>query len=163
MKCFFLFSWFAQTTKQWHSQASLVPRLLFAEGKNNAYYYQVQGQLEICDRLYCDFVCWTPKSIHIERIYRNTGFWGKMKPKLEAFFVRVILPRVLLGQMDKENASPTTDRSVLCYCRKGEKGDMIACDNPTCDYEWFHFSCAGLKSEPQGAWFCPDCQIRRHQ
>ena len=126
---------------------------------SHACYYQVQGQLEICDRLYGDFVCWTPNSIHIERIYRNTDFWGEMKPKLEAFFLRVILPCVLVGQVDKENTSPTTDESVFCYCCKGEKGDMIACDNPACDYEWFHFSCVGLKSEPQGTWFCPDCQI----
>ena len=95
---------------------------------SHAYYYQLQGQLELCDRLYCDFVCWTPNSIHIER---NTDFWREIKPKLEAFFLRVILPCVLVGQMDKENASPTTDESVFCYCRKGEKGDMIACDNPT--------------------------------
>ena len=110
--------------------------------------------------MYCDFVCWTPNSIHNERINRNTNFWGEMKPKLEAFFLHVI---VLVGQVDKENDSPITDESVFCYCRKGEIGDMIAFDNPTCDYEWFHLSCVGLKSEPQGAWFCPDCQIRRCQ
>ena len=32
------------------------------------YYYQVQGQLAVCMKSYCDFVCWTTKSIHIERI-----------------------------------------------------------------------------------------------
>ena len=26
----------------------------------HAYYFQVQGQLSICARDYCDFVCWTP-------------------------------------------------------------------------------------------------------
>ena len=84
---------------------------------------------------------------------RLTDFWGEIKPKLEAFFHCVTLPRVLVGQMDKKNASPTNDESVFCYCRKGEKGDMLACDNPTCDYEWFHFLYVSLRSEPQGAWF----------
>ena len=76
---------------------------------------------------------------------------GGDEAQARSFFLGVILPRVLVGHVDKENASPTTDESVFCYCRKGEKGDMIACDNPTCDNEWFHFPCVGLKSEPQGA------------
>ena len=27
---------------------------------SHEYYKQVQGQLEICNRAYCDFACWTP-------------------------------------------------------------------------------------------------------
>ena len=126
---------------------------------SHAYYYQIQGQLSICDRLYCDFVCWTPKGIHIERIFRQHLF-SQMKPKLDAFFVHVVLPCVLRGEMDKENARPSSQE--YCYCRKGEKGKMVACDNKSCAYEWFHFSCVGLESEPQGAWFCPGCQMQRH-
>lgn len=30
------------------------------------YFIQVQGQLAICDRDYCDFVCWTSQGMHIE-------------------------------------------------------------------------------------------------
>eukprot|EP00897_Mesotaenium_endlicherianum_P009849 jgi/Mesen1/8893/ME000535S08205 len=39
-------------------------------------------------------------------------------------------------------------------------GDMIACDNNKhCKGgEWFHYSCVGLTSEPQGKWFCPACR-----
>ena len=126
---------------------------------SHAYYSQVQGQLAICDRLYCDFVCWTPKGIHIERIFKDDKVFLEMKPKLEAFFIHIILPCVLRGQMEKENTVPASD--LFCYCCKGEKGDMIACDNKSCAYEWFHFSCVGLKFEPEGAWFCPDCQMQR--
>ena len=82
---------------------------------SHAYYYQVQGQLEIRARLYYNFVCQTQKSIHIEWMYININFGGEMKPNLEAFFLCVTLTRVLAGQMD----------SLFCYyCRKGEKGDM---------------------------------------
>ena len=28
---------------------------------------------------------------------------------------------------------------VYCYCQKGESGNMIGCDNPECQYGWFHF------------------------
>ena len=34
---------------------------------------------------------------------------------------------------------------------------MIACDNDDCPYEWFHVSCVGLDSIPQGEWHCKDC------
>ena len=34
---------------------------------------------------------------------------------------------------------------------------MVACDNEDCPYEWFHWSCVGLKSEPNGKWFCEEC------
>ena len=29
--------------------------------QTNNYYSQVQGQLEVCDKQYCDFVCWTKR------------------------------------------------------------------------------------------------------
>lgn len=44
-----------------------------------------------------------------------------------------------------------------CLCQHVSYGDMVACDNPGCPYEWFHWNCVGLKSEPQGRWFCPEC------
>jgi hypothetical protein len=34
---------------------------------------------------------------------------------------------------------------------------MVACDNPECPIEWFHFACVGLTEQPKGKWYCPDC------
>jgi inhibitor of growth protein 3 len=34
---------------------------------------------------------------------------------------------------------------------------MVACDNESCPFEWFHWTCVGLKSEPVGTWICPVC------
>jgi inhibitor of growth protein 3 len=48
-----------------------------------------------------------------------------------------------------------------CLCQHVSYGDMVACDNPDCPYEWFHWNCVGLKSEPQGRWFCPTCSEQR--
>lgn len=48
-----------------------------------------------------------------------------------------------------------------CLCQHVSYGDMVACDNPDCPYEWFHWNCVGLKSEPQGRWFCPECSEQR--
>ena len=38
------------------------------------YYYQIQGQLAIYDLAYCDFVCWTPVGMLIQRIERDDHF-----------------------------------------------------------------------------------------
>ena len=140
----------SQAQSRW-SQASIT----------HQYYYQIQGQLTICNQSYCDFVCWTPKGIHIECITRREEVFLSMKPKLDEFFVRVVLPRVLTGQMDQENVPPSSSDHEYCYCCKGEEGDMVACDSPSCPYEWFHFKCVGLKSPTKGAWFCPDCRLSR--
>jgi inhibitor of growth protein 3 len=48
-----------------------------------------------------------------------------------------------------------------CLCQHVSYGDMVACDNPNCPYEWFHWNCVGLKSEPEGRWFCPECREQR--
>lgn len=37
----------------------------------HAYYYQIQTQLAVCDLPYCDFVVWTPLSMHIERVLQD--------------------------------------------------------------------------------------------
>ncbi|KAL2808925.1 inhibitor of growth proteins N-terminal histone-binding-domain-containing protein [Aspergillus granulosus] len=49
------------------------------------------------------------------------------------------------------------DTRVYCTCRTVSHGDMVACDNENCKFEWFHWKCVGLTREPVGKWYCPDC------
>lgn len=49
------------------------------------------------------------------------------------------------------------DDTKYCICTSVSYGDMVACDNDKCPFEWFHWACVGLKSEPVGKWYCPDC------
>ncbi|KHG19241.1 PHD finger ING1 -like protein [Gossypium arboreum] len=42
-------------------------------------------------------------------------------------------------------------------------GEMVACDNPNCKIEWFHFGCVGLKEQPRGKWYCPDCAALKNR
>ena len=122
------------------------------------YYYQIQGQMGIAERSFCDFVCWTLEDIYIERIFYDQEFFLSMEEKLCRFFVSVLFPRVLTGS-EKEKAPHLSEATgVFCYCRKGEQGDMILCDSPNCKYGWFHFPCVNLSSTPTGTWFCPDCR-----
>jgi inhibitor of growth protein 3 len=56
-----------------------------------------------------------------------------------------------------EDGAEGDDGKVYCICQKVSFGDMVACDNDKCPYEWFHWGCVGLKSEPEGTWICPPC------
>ncbi|KEY64952.1 hypothetical protein S7711_08193 [Stachybotrys chartarum IBT 7711] len=59
---------------------------------------------------------------------------------------------------DEEEEEEGGDDKKYCLCHNVSYGDMVACDNDNCPYEWFHWSCVGLKSEPNGTWFCPVCR-----
>lgn len=50
---------------------------------------------------------------------------------------------------------------VYCYCRRVSFGEMVACDNPDCAVEWFHFECVGMTEQPKGKWYCRDCEELR--
>ena len=62
-----------------------------------------------------------------------------------------------------ESTASVTAVPVWCYCRKEESGDMVACVSGSCKYEWFHFACVGLLSEPKGMWFCPECRKEKRK
>ena len=59
--------------------------------------------------------------------------------------------------MDDDEGS---DDRKYCMCQKVSYGDMVACDNPDCQFEWFHWPCVGLTKEPVGQWICPPCSER---
>ncbi|KAI7906496.1 uncharacterized protein BX663DRAFT_483231 [Cokeromyces recurvatus] len=46
---------------------------------------------------------------------------------------------------------------LYCYCSQVSFGEMLACDNPECEIEWFHLECVGLKTPPKGKWYCKNC------
>jgi hypothetical protein len=49
---------------------------------------------------------------------------------------------------------------IYCFCRNIAYGEMIGCDNPNCQYEWFHYKCVGLTRQPtaRNRWLCPKCK-----
>ena len=50
------------------------------------------------------------------------------------------------------------DEPTYCLCERVSYGEMIGCDNDSCQIEWFHFDCVGLTHKPKGKWFCPNCR-----
>ena len=125
---------------------------------NHDYFYQIQGQLAVCEKEYCDFICWTPEGIHVERILPDTTHFAETKCALDAFFLQVILPLLLTGKWTQMNINTQASQktSGYCWCGGEDIGRMVACDNPTCKLEWFHYKCVGLKRKPKGEWYCSD-------
>ena len=136
----------------------------------------------MCTNLkYIDFVVWTQKGLFIERIYPDVDFWNQNVPKSKEFFVRGILPeligkwysrpmvsatqKTIAGDISAESTSGNQHDRLemqICYCRGGEHGQMVGCDNEHCPYEWFHLDCLELKALPKSkTWYCPECQKHR--
>lgn len=128
--------------------------------RTHKYYTQVQGQLLLCDKEYCDFVVWTTKGMLTERIYIDVRFTEKLLNKLTQFYVENLLPFIItqryLDDLSNENHEDSSSE-VYCICQGPESGKMIECDNRECKYKWFHFNCVGIKWAPKGEWFCPNC------
>ena len=123
------------------------------------YFYQVQGQIALCRAAYCDFICWTTKGLFIERVKKDETFIAQMLPELKQFFVRYLLPELLTHNLSHSTSSSAKENEILyCICHKPEHGHMIACDNPNCTVEWYHYECVGLKRAPRGNWCCPTCR-----
>ena len=96
--------------------------------------------------------------------------------RLKFFFKTAILPELqgkwysrpsenavitLSGPSTSAEEGPSTSNAteVYCYCRGPERDDMVACDNPSCPYMWFHFDCLKLTAPPRSKlWFCPECR-----
>jgi len=57
---------------------------------------------------------------------------------------------------DQESGDPE-DKELYCYCQKMSYGEMIACDNDDCPFQWFHLDCVGLKQPLPEHWYCDDC------
>lgn len=58
------------------------------------------------------------------------------------------------------NMPPKEHEPLYCICRNISHGEMVACDNEDCKYEWFHYSCINLKSAPKGKWYCDICSAQ---
>ncbi|KAH9948802.1 hypothetical protein B0H21DRAFT_689592 [Amylocystis lapponica] len=68
------------------------------------------------------------------------------------------------GEDDLEDAvdegGEAEDKELYCFCQKLSYGEMIACDNPHCRYQWFHLPCVNLKPPLPDNWYCSECAPR---
>ncbi|XP_056008508.1 uncharacterized protein LOC130051168 [Ostrea edulis] len=67
--------------------------------RNHNYYYQIQGQLAISGRKWCDFVVWTLIDHSVERIYYHDLFWNEVVIKLEKFYKYAVIPELFSSRV----------------------------------------------------------------
>ena len=100
-------------TKPEHKPLALFLR--YANGKfylktMHKYYYQIQGQLYITSRSWCDFVVCTLSYTSIECIWFDSTLWSKkMYQQLRVFYMNSLLPELISpnhpsGQLIRESA-----------------------------------------------------------
>jgi len=85
----------------------------------------------------------------------------KRKLDPEAMEYRLRLQKELAQEIQKQSKVDIPvdpGEPVYCVCQKVSYGEMVACDNPDCKVEWFHFACVGLEAKPRGKWYCEDCR-----
>ncbi|SPP77906.1 inhibitor of growth protein 3 [Drosophila guanche] len=64
---------------------------------------------------------------------------------------------IVLEQPNEGEWSYDPNEPRYCTCNQVSYGDMVACDNDACPFEWFHYPCVGITQPPKGKWFCPKC------
>lgn len=70
--------------------------------RKHNYYFQVQGQLNIADRNYCDFIVFSNTDFFVERIERDMKLWNdKMLPVLQRFYYQCMLPEIVDGRIPR--------------------------------------------------------------
>ncbi|KAI0379567.1 hypothetical protein F5Y04DRAFT_271871 [Hypomontagnella monticulosa] len=61
------------------------------------------------------------------------------------------------NELIDDDADEGEYEKMYCLCQSKESGQMVACGNSACPYEWFHWKCVGLQAKPKGKWLCPKC------
>lgn len=137
--------------------------------REHCYYYQVQMQMLVSKRMYCDFVVWTLKDTFIERICFSESFCNTMLSRCKEYFSTAVLPELCFkywtnkegeqaAAVDDPMNEDSDEQDSFCYCGGPEYGDMIQCDGESCIGKWFHFSCVKIKRAPKARkWFCKNC------
>ncbi|KAG7797516.1 hypothetical protein KL929_002359 [Ogataea haglerorum] len=67
---------------------------------------------------------------------------------------------VSAAKSESAATSPYDAEPVYCYCQQVSYGEMVGCDGESCEREWFHLPCTGLKELPRGEWYCDDCKVK---
>ena len=122
-------------------------------------------------RSFCDFVVWTQKELHIERLTLDEALLKSALPTAKTFFKICILPELLGKWYTRQHSTTEKDDSLQCedddgsWCHRKERkgGDMVACDSRSCTTKWFHFECVGLCTVRLGKWHCARCEVKHSQ
>ena len=109
--------------------------------------------MAICDHEYCDFIVYTPKGVHIERITKCTEYWIQLETNLSGIFRKFLLPELLLKSLSHDNDTDAPG-DTICSCKRAVFGRVIKCSSDKCENKCYHYTCVGLKRKPVKEWTC---------
>ena len=61
---------------------------------SHPYYHQIQGQLHICNKTFCDLIVWTRVDCIVIRIVKDIE-WTANVPKLIDFYINIFIPALM--------------------------------------------------------------------
>lgn len=65
----------------------------FELSPHHKYYHQIQGNLYLTKRNYCDFIVWTPRLLHCIRILKDKH-WARNIGLLQVYYVHKLIPKI---------------------------------------------------------------------
>lgn len=67
---------------------------------------------------------------------------------------------VEMGEDEEMEDDEGEDDKRYCFCNQRSYGEMVACENDDCPYQWFHTGCLNMKKVPDEDedWYCPTCR-----
>ncbi|KAH9366959.1 hypothetical protein HPB48_000828 [Haemaphysalis longicornis] len=93
--------------------------------RDHAYFYQVQGQLAVTKKPWCDFVIFTncidlQNAISVERIYFDEGLWRGILEGLVYFYKAAIIPELITRRVKRLGFLYTTGAGYASFKRYKE-------------------------------------------
>ena len=114
----------------------------------HVYFYQIQMQMFLTGRRYCDFVIWGPCTFLAERLYADEDIWQNTADVAQSFHAKCVMPELCVKYFSKKyvlvsnnntNRICTVNVEQYCICRGIDDGSRtICCDNDHCATQWFH-------------------------
>ncbi|GBO11115.1 hypothetical protein AVEN_9184-1 [Araneus ventricosus] len=86
---------------------------------NHKFHYQIQRQLFISNKKWCDLYVQCEKDAFILRIYRNEQCWANLLPKLEKLYLQCVLPEIIDGRSPRN--LPIREPLLVKKCLKEKR------------------------------------------
>ena len=62
--------------------------------ETHIYHYQIQGQMAITGKSWCDLYIWTLKGSSVQRIFFDKHFWKMVLQKINNFYLSHVIPEL---------------------------------------------------------------------
>jgi hypothetical protein len=153
--------------------------------KKHKYFCQVQGQMAISKRMWCDFFVYSCNGTFLRRINFQEDYYANVQSNLVDFFKTVIAPKCIEQKMCVSPCNVSSDnvsREFECEPMEVENGEgdvcfCLICKNQIQEQEnvksfgqrsiccdmcenWFHFKCIGMTKSVLSCtsnWLCHVC------